>query len=94
MKRDIVLLIIRDHAMDLTIDTIKEYLSITAEQVFHVIDFLIKSELVIFKEGELHITNEGYNTLERSNLNAFSLEDIEETTIIVDESPLKNYIPK
>ncbi|MEK5248982.1 hypothetical protein MKX66_15150 [Bacillus sp. FSL R9-9530] len=76
------------------LDTIKEYLTVTNEQVFYIIDFLIKSKLVIFEDGKLIITYEGYSILRNSKLDGFSLQRINEFKYVVKETPLKNYIPK
>ncbi|WP_284037067.1 hypothetical protein [Neobacillus sp. 114] len=94
LKRDIVLLIIRDYEMALIIDTIKEYLTVTTEQVFYIINYLIDSKWVDFQEGKLIITNEGNRILESSKLNVFSLKRVDEYKYIVKESSLENYIPK
>ncbi|PFB76729.1 hypothetical protein CN286_19425 [Bacillus anthracis] len=76
------------------IDTIKEYLNVTTEQVFYIVDYLIASNWVEFEEGKLIITYEGNGILERSNLNAFSFERVETFKYLVKESILENYIPK
>ncbi|WJM08369.1 hypothetical protein [Paenibacillus sp. PK1-4R] len=94
LKRDILLIIIRDYDMALIIDTIKEYLNITTEQAFHSIDYLISSKWVDFKEGRLIITLEGTSKLEHSNLDSISFEGMNELKYVVDESVLGNYVPK
>jgi hypothetical protein len=80
--------------MAVIIDTIKKYLNITTEQVFHIIDYLIDSKLVDFEEGNLIITLEGKSILEHANLNTVSLESMGEYKYKVNEDPLRNYIPK
>jgi hypothetical protein len=94
LKRNIVLLIIKDHEMAEVIDVIKVYLNITTEQVFHIIDFFIYSSWVNFEEGKLMITYEGNNILKQSKLNNFSLKSIDEYKFKVKEDLLENYIPK
>lgn len=94
LKRNIILLIIRDFEMAVIIETIKEYLNITTEQVFYIINYLVESKLVDFEEGKLVLTYEGNSVLERSNLNSFSLDSINDFKYTVKESPLENYIPK
>ena len=80
--------------MALIIDTIKEYLTVTTEQVFYIIDYLIDSKWVGFEEGKLIITYEGNSILESSKLNVFSLKRIDEFKYIVNENFLGNYIPQ
>ena len=94
LKRNIVLLIIRDYEMAEVIDTIKEYLTVTNEQVFYIIEYLINSRWVNFEDGKLIITYEGYSILRNSKLDGFSLQRINEFKYVVKEDPLKNYIPK
>lgn len=76
------------------IDTIKEYLTVTNEQVFYIIEYLINSRWVNFEDGKLIITYEGYSILRNSKLDGFSLQRINEFKYVVKEDPLKNYIPK
>ncbi|MFD5022959.1 hypothetical protein ACFWMP_29150 [Paenibacillus sp. NPDC058367] len=76
------------------INTIKEYLNITTEQVFHVIDYLIVSKWVDFEKGKLIITFDGESKLEHSNLIKISFEQMKGLKYFVDESPLENYVPK
>lgn len=94
MKRNIILLIIRDTDMANVIDIIKLYLTITTEQVFYIIDYLLDKQWIGFKEGKLILTIHGYDALENSNLDGFSLKNIEEYKYKVNESYLKDYIPK
>ncbi|MFC5649466.1 hypothetical protein ACFPYJ_10035 [Paenibacillus solisilvae] len=94
LKRDILLLIIRDYEMVEIIDTIKEYINITTEQVFYILDYLIASKWVEFEDGKLIITKEGTEILAHSKLNDISFDIMKEFKYIVNESPLENYIPK
>lgn len=80
--------------MVVIIDTIKEYLNITTEQVFHIIDYLISSKWVVFEEGKLVITYEGNSLLKRLKLNTITLEDMGDIRFKINESSLENYIPK
>lgn len=80
--------------MVVIIDTIKEYLNITTEQVFHIIDYLVFLKLVVFKEGKLVITYDGNSLLKDSKLNTITLEGMDDIGFDINESPLKNYIPK
>lgn len=76
------------------IDIIKEYLNVTAEQVFHIIDYLVRSKLVVFEDGKLVITLEGYSSLSYAKLSNITIESMSEIKYIVNEASLENYIPK
>lgn len=80
--------------MAVIIDTIKVYLNITTEQVFHIIDYLIFSKWVVFEDGKLVITYQGNSLLKCSKLNTFTLESMGEIRYKVNENSLENYIPK
>lgn len=94
LKRNIVLLIIRDYEMAETIDMIKEYLNISTEQVFYIIDYLIDFKWIVFEEGKLLLTHQSNNMFENLKLNSLTLDMIEGFNYIVNEDPLKDYIPK
>ncbi|MDE0639738.1 hypothetical protein PWJ77_04610 [Bacillus sp. CNPSo 3703] len=80
--------------MVVIIDTIKEYLNITTEQVFHIIDYLVFWKLVVFEDGKLVITYDGNSLLKDSKLNTITLEEMDDIRFVINESTLKNYIPK
>jgi len=94
MKRDIILVLIKDTEMANIIDNIKLYLNITNEQVFHTLDYLINIRMIEFQEGKLILTMQGYEILRSSNLLEFSLFNLEKYKYKIDESYLKDYIPK
>lgn len=94
LKMDIILLIIRDFDPHIAQDLIRQQLNINTEQMFHVIDFLMQSQFISFKEGKLELTHTAYSLLNERNLDKFSFKNIESYKFKVNEEILENYIPK
>lgn len=94
LKRDIVLIIVRDYGIVDARRIIQTQLNVGIEQTFYIIDHLIDRNLLEFNGGKLHLTNFAYNILKARNLDKFYLEDIEKYKFNVNENILLNYIPK
>lgn len=94
LKRDIVLIIIRDYEIVDARRIIQTQLNVGIEQTFYIIDYLIDRKLLEFNSGQLCLTNFAYNILKSRSLNKFYLEDIEKYKFNINENILLNYIPK
>lgn len=94
LKRDIVLLIVRDYEVEDIQRLIKAQFNIGFEQAFYIIDNLIEKKLLEFKSGELILTHAAYNILRERRLDVFSLKNIKKYEFIVNEKYLSEYIPE
>lgn len=94
LKRDIVLLIVRDYEVVEVNGVIQAQLNVGIEQIFYIIDHLINQQLLNFNDGELHLTNAAYNILKERKLDTFSFNEIEKHEFFINENFLSNYIPK
>lgn len=94
LKRDIILLIVRDYEIVEAYQMIQAQLNVGIEQTFYIIDYLMNQHLLNFDEGELYLTNEAYSILKERKLDTFSLNKIEDYQFFVDENYLSNYVPK
>ncbi|PFZ78742.1 hypothetical protein COL82_09570 [Bacillus toyonensis] len=94
LKRNIVLLLIRDTESADLIDNIKMYLSVTSEQAFYIIDYLLEQKWIFFVDGKLMLTDSGYSLLRQAKLEKFFLDNIYERKFKINQNYLRNYIPK
>lgn len=94
LKRDIILLIVRDYEIVEVNRVIQAQLNVGIEQTFYIIDHLINQNLLNFDDGELHLTNAAYSILKERRLDTFSINEIEKYEFFINEKFLSNYIPK
>ena len=94
LKRDIVLIIIRDYEIVDARQIIQTQLNVGIEQFFYIIDHLIDRNLLEFNDGNLRLTIFACNILKSRNLDKFYLEDVEKYKFNINENIVLNYIPK
>lgn len=94
LKRDIVLIIVRDYGIVDARQIIQTQLSVGVEQTFYIIDHLIERKLLEFNSGKIHLTSFAHDVLKSRNLDKFHLENIEKYKFKINETVLLDYVPK